>query len=551
MFHALNRPTLRLLLATIALLPLPMFLAVRTTAQSMASGQINRAFEAAAQEWDVPRDLLATIAYAETHFDDHDGAPSADNGFGLMHLVDNPAVQTLPAAARLLGIPAETLKTNSTQNIRGGAALLRAYADEQQLSAAQRRDLAEWFPIVARYSQAQDVNVARGYADEAYRLLNLGISGSTPEGETISVAAQAVEPKKGKYSGGMSAQALSPDYPGALWAPAYYKNYMVADRTRDYPIKYIVIHTTQDSYSRAIAWFQMDHGSYGPTSANYVIRSRDGEITQTVREKDIAYHAGNWTYNTQSIGIEHEGYVTAPNVWYTDTMYKSSAALTRAIARKYGIPLDRSRIIAHSEVPGATHTDPGSGWNWTYYMQLVRQEVPPPPTHTPVPPTPTPVPPTPTPVLPPMTRKTYIPFAFVTTPWSTIVDNAGSAQFSASSNWDTATYNTQRYSNDYRVASPQAVTDTAWFNATIPTAGKYDVFVWYPSNTAYNAATPFVIKTTTGDQVVHVNQQTNGGKWVSLGTFSFNAGYAKVVGVSRWSSEAGYIIADAIKIVQR
>lgn len=551
MSHAVNRPMLRcLLLAAGTVFLLSIVFTPYITAQATTSGTINRALEQAAQEFDVPRDLLATIAYAETHFDDHDGAPSADNGFGLMHLVDNPAVQTLPQAARLLGLSAETLKNDSAQNIRGGAALLRAYADEQQLSAAMRRDLAEWFPVVARYSQAADVSVARGYADEAYRLLNMGITGSTPEGERITVAAQAIEPKKGRYGGGVSAQAVSPDYPGALWAPAYYNNYMVADRTRDYPIKYIVIHTTQDSYSRAIAWFQMDHGSYGPTSANYVIRSRDGEITQTVREKDIAYHAGNWTYNTQSIGIEHEGYVNAPNVWYTDTMYKASAALTRAIARKYGIPLDRSHIIAHSEVPGATHTDPGSGWNWTYYMQLVRQEVPPPPpTSTPVPPTP--VPPTPTPVLPPMTKKTYLPFALTVAPWSTIIDNASSSQFTASSNWDTATYNTQRYSTDYRVASPQAVTDTAWFKATIPAAGKYEVFVWYPSSSAYNGATPFVIKTTTGNQIVHVNQQTNGGQWVSLGTFSLNAGSDNVVGVSRWSSETGFVVADAVKIVQR
>lgn len=549
MFHALNRPTLRfLLLVTSALLLLALVFTPHIIAQSTSSGTINRAFAQAAQEFDVPRDLLVTIAYAETHFDDHDGNPSADNGFGLMHLVDNPSVQTLPQAARLLEISVDTLKNDSVQNIRGGAALLRTYADEQGLSEQKRRDLAEWFPVVARYSQAQDVSVARGYADEAYRLLNMGFSGSTPEGETIAVAAGAVEPKKGTYGGGMSAQALSQDYPGALWAPAFYENYMVADRTRDYPIKYIVIHTTQDSYSRAIAWFQMDHGSYGPTSANYVIRSRDGEITQTVREKDIAYHAGNWTYNTQSIGIEHEGYVTAPDAWYTDTMYKASAALTRAIARKYNIPLDRSHIIGHSEVPGATHTDPGSGWNWTYYMQLVRQD----PQVTPIP---TPTPPAPTPTLPPLTNKTYIPLTMATGAWSTIIDNAidnaGSSQFTASGNWDTATYNTQRYGNDYRVASPEAVTDTAWFKATIPTVGKYEISVWYPSSSAYNAATPVVIKTTAGNQVVHVNQQTNGGRWVSLGTFSLHAGSDNVVGVSRWSSEAGYVVADAVKIAQR
>ena len=85
----------------------------------------------------------------------------------------------------------------------------------------------------------------------------------------------------------------------------------------------------------------------------------------------MGWHAGNWTYNEQSVGIEHEGYVDDPGKWYTTAMYTSSAALTADIARRNSIPLDRSHIIAHYEVPGATHTDPGSGWDWSGYMALV------------------------------------------------------------------------------------------------------------------------------------------------------------------------------------
>ena len=36
--------------------------------------------------------------------------------------------------------------------------------------------------------------------------------------------------------------------------------------------------------------------------------------------------------------------------------------------------MDRAHIIAHSEVPGASHVDPGPGWNWDHYMALVRGE---------------------------------------------------------------------------------------------------------------------------------------------------------------------------------
>jgi hypothetical protein len=61
-------------------------------------------------------------------------------------------------------------------------------------------------------------------------------------------------------------------------------------------------------------------------------------------------------------------------------MYRASAALTRDVCDRYGIPKDRSHVIAHAEVPGCSssggggagcHTDPGSGWDWNYYMSLV------------------------------------------------------------------------------------------------------------------------------------------------------------------------------------
>jgi hypothetical protein len=41
------------------------------------------------------------------------------------------------------------------------------------------------------------------------------------------------------------------------------------------------------------------------------------------------------------------------------------------VAVRQTIPVDRSHIIGHSEVPGATHTDPGDGWDWDLYMDLI------------------------------------------------------------------------------------------------------------------------------------------------------------------------------------
>ncbi len=131
---------------------------------------------------------------------------------------------------------------------------------------------------------------------------------------------------------------------------------------------------------------------------------------------------------------------------------------------------------------------------------------------------------------------------------TSIVDNAG-AGFSASANWGTSAWSAQRYGADYRFATPNTTSsDVAWFSPTIAAAGAHTVEVWYPADAGYNDSTPFVVAASGGNQTVRVNQRANGGRWVSLGTFTLAAGTYNVVGVSRWTSGTGYVIADAVRI---
>jgi uncharacterized lipoprotein YddW (UPF0748 family) len=132
--------------------------------------------------------------------------------------------------------------------------------------------------------------------------------------------------------------------------------------------------------------------------------------------------------------------------------------------------------------------------------------------------------------------------------FSAIVDNTTAGRFTASANWAASTFSTQRYGADYRYANPQAVSDVAWYKVNIPSTGSYRVEVWYPANTGYNNATPFLVATTSGNQTVTVDQRAGGGAWVSLGTFTLAGGDANVVGVSRWTSGTGYVIADAVRV---
>ncbi|MEV0122299.1 peptidoglycan recognition family protein [Streptomyces sp. NPDC050703] len=157
------------------------------------------------------------------------------------------------------------------------------------------------------------------------------------------------------------------DYPGAEWVPASTSNYTAANRPSTYAIGYVIIHVTQETYADTLAIFQ---NPAKQVSAHYVVRSRDGHIAQCVRNRNVGWHAGNWSYNTRSIGIEHEGWVDKPE-YFTHAMYEQSAALTAAICTKYGIPRDREHIIGHHQVPGSDHTDPGPYWDWSRYIRLV------------------------------------------------------------------------------------------------------------------------------------------------------------------------------------
>ncbi|XED74065.1 N-acetylmuramoyl-L-alanine amidase [Streptomyces sp. QH1-20] len=157
------------------------------------------------------------------------------------------------------------------------------------------------------------------------------------------------------------------DHDGAEWVAASSANWRWAHRPADYTVDRVVIHVVQGSYGDALRVFR---NPLHEAAAHYVVR-KDGHIAQTVRELDVAFHAGNRRFNERSVGIEHEGYVDRPGD-FTDAMYRASAVLTAGICARYDFPADRDHIVAHSQVPGTDHTDPGPHWDWDRYLKLVR-----------------------------------------------------------------------------------------------------------------------------------------------------------------------------------
>ncbi|NJQ01578.1 N-acetylmuramoyl-L-alanine amidase [Streptomyces zingiberis] len=344
-------------------------------------GPVNEAFSRAADEFGVPRDLLVALAYAETRLDGHDGEPSHAGGYGVMHLVGDARGHTLERASELTGTPEEELRTDDAANIRGGAAVLDSYADEAGLGEERRHRAAAWYPAVARYGGAQPGTGARFYADTVYQILAEGVRARTPDGEAVVTPGQEVRPERGPYAGtpgpgpegvpgeepadkARRAPVTARDYPSARWVPADPANYRKGRTAR---IDTVVVHVAQGTYEGTVSWFR-DPSSQ--VSAHYVVRSSDGAVTQSVRDADTAYHARQ--ANARSLGIEHEGWINDAK-WFTDVMYRSSAALTAYLCETHGIPKDRAHIVGHGEVPGNDHTDPGPYWDWKRYMELVQR----------------------------------------------------------------------------------------------------------------------------------------------------------------------------------
>lgn len=128
-----------------------------------------------------------------------------------------------------------------------------------------------------------------------------------------------------------------------------------------------------------------------------------------------------------------------------------------------------------------------------------------------------------------------------------VVDN-NSPWFDASDGWGYSDWSTQRFDADYRFRLTAGESDLATWSADIPAAGDYEVFVWYTSHSSRTPTAPYFVYHSGGTTKVYVNQQEDGGKWVSLGVYSFASGLSERVALSCWTSYDDYVIADAIKL---
>lgn len=136
-----------------------------------ASSIRQQCFTEAAAEFEVPQEVLLSVSYNQSRWENHDGKPSVSGGYGLMHLTtqteqqdgrgdsSRPSVPrdtgstffTLDAAAALINVPIDTLKHDDRQNVRAAAALMADFAKETH-DGALPPVLEGWQESVARMS---------------------------------------------------------------------------------------------------------------------------------------------------------------------------------------------------------------------------------------------------------------------------------------------------------------------------------------------------------------------------------------------------------------
>ncbi|MFJ3306511.1 N-acetylmuramoyl-L-alanine amidase [Streptomyces sp. NPDC086549] len=382
-----------------------------------ADRHLENDFSAAADEYRVPRSVLMGVSYMQSRWDFHGGAPSVGGGYGPMHLVDarlaqspfpeaperggavalaGPSASTAPKssggrseqpsglqrAASLTGTPEGRLRTDAAANVRGGAALL---ADTQKrLGKPLSDNPADWWDAVARFPGVGDTASAAAFANDVFGVILRGAHRTTDTGQSVNLPASPdlrPHPLRQKDTAPAKDVECPPELSCSWLSAPYtaidddaYGNHDLGDRPTDQKIEYIVIHDTEASLRSMFQTVQ------DPTEASwhYSVRSSDGHITQHIKTKDAAWHSGSQFVNARSIGIEHEGFLTQPDAWYTERMYQSSARLVRYLAKKYDIPLDRQHIFGHDNVPAPTadsipdmHDDPGPFWDWRHYFDLL------------------------------------------------------------------------------------------------------------------------------------------------------------------------------------
>jgi N-acetyl-anhydromuramyl-L-alanine amidase AmpD len=466
------------------------------------SSPFDSIFRAAGAEFHVSPSLLAGIGWVETRWQMVRGAeefPGRPAAYGVMGLRG----EGVERGAGLAGVTIEAARQDPVANIRAAAALLAAYAADAG---------GDWDAAAARFS---GIDLAAGRAAYLAAVARaLGAAGAAP-------AATACPPPPPDSTG-----APPPDFPSAVWRPSPNFDQRAADSTGVPHM--VIIHTCESNYPSCWSW--LDNPA-SQVSAHYVVNEDGSEISQLVREQNRAWHIAAlydctlnrrhecWRNGVQSnhftVGIEHAGFVSQDS--FPRAQLDRSAALVCDVTRDRAIPRDWQHIVGHGQLQPADRTDPGPHWPWIAYVHRVQALC-----------------------------------------GELVVDD--SAQFNDSLvarvvepvGWQAADTTPDYYGGGYHWASTNpSATDGVEFSFYVAAAGTRSLDARWTSGTNRAPQAAYAVISSAGDtlQIVSLDQRTGGGSWHTLGTWTFPAGWNRVV-LLRRAPTGAVVVADAVRVRQ-
>jgi N-acetyl-anhydromuramyl-L-alanine amidase AmpD len=469
-----------------------------------AQSRFDAAFALAAAEFRVPQPLLRAVGWVETRWQMVEGAeefPGRPAAFGVMALRG----AALERGAALAGVTLETARTDPVANIRAAAALLDVYAREAGIDPS-RDD--QWDAVVARFSGIELPEGRAAYVREVNRA----------RGEPTGAA--AVGPCPPTDSTG------APDYPTALWRASPNFNQRAPDSTG--ATHAVIIHTCEGSYVGCWSWLLSQTSQ---VSAHYVVNEDGDEISQLVRERDRAWHIAAvyrcslnrqhecWLNDVQSnhftVGIEHAGFFTQDS--FPASQIEASARLVCDLTRDRGIPRDWQHILAHGQLQPENKFDPGPNWPWTAYVHRVQAHC-----------------------------------GELVVDDSVEFNDSGAAVAAVPTAWPATDATPDYYGGGYRWASTASdATESATFSFRLDAAGARTVDARWTSGPNRSPRAAYLVIDAAGTTLdtVRVDQTTAGGRWQTLGTWTFPAGWNRVV-LSRRDSAGFVVVADAVRVRQ-
>lgn len=142
---------------------------------------------------------------------------------------------------------------------------------------------------------------------------------------------------------------------------------------------------------------------------------------------------------------------------------------------------------------------------------------------------------------------TGLPSETFTVMTSVVADN-GDAASNSTGTWWPSMLRGGYWGSGYAIAYTSSSERTFQWNPTLPRGGRYEVMVRWPESSVFASNALFRFTDGNGAAAsLRLNQKVNGGKWVSVGEYAFNAG-PMAFSMSNAGAD-GTVAADAVRLV--